>query len=87
MLEKLMPVESNDAVDSKGPGKWVRAPVGIDTCAAISVTPPGVFQTPVKASQRTGEALRSACGGVIYNEGEQEVKAVTNSGYNVNGNS
>ena len=58
----------------------------MDTCAAVSVTPPNVFQAPIKVTSKTGEAYRNASGGMIINEGTQAVDAMTNNWYNANAN-
>ena len=79
----MCPVEVSGN-EVSGQGRWTKIPVGVDSCAATSVTPPGVFPGGVKVGQRLGEALTSACGGSIFIEGTQHVNALTDNGYQAN---
>ena len=52
--------------------------VGIDSCAAESVSPPGCFPGEVQVTQRVGEEYTCASDHVIYNQGQQTPSGVTN---------
>ena len=49
----------------------------MDSCAAESVTPPGVFPAPIEITSRVGEEYTCANDTVIYNQGQQTVSGYT----------
>ena len=59
--------------------------MGVDSCAGVSVSPPGVFPGPVKPGPRVGEIYAAANGTSLVNEGEQDVSAYTENWHPVNG--
>ena len=56
----------------------MRVRVGVDSCAALSVTPPNVFPQPIEATPHVGEEYMAANKGTIKNVGQQTVQAYTN---------
>ena len=67
-----------NSVDNESEGEWIRVRVGVDSCAALSVTPPNVFPQPVEATPQVGEEYMAADKGTIRNVGQQTVNAYTN---------
>ena len=70
----VCPIDSNNQGETQG---WKCVKVGVDSCAAESVTPPGVFPAPVELTRRVGEEYTCANDTVIYNQGQQTVSAYT----------
>jgi hypothetical protein len=70
-----------NSVDGDNNGKWVRIKVGIDSCAAVSVTPETLFpesQFPVQSTPHLGEDYVVGDGNTITNTGQQTIQAYTN---------
>ena len=63
---------------------WRCVKVGVDTCAAASVTGPDIFPHPVEVTRRVGEEYTCANGTIIFNQGQQRVNAVTDDWVPVN---
>ena len=59
-------------------GEWRKVKIGIDSCAALSVTPKDTFPGPIEITEHVGEEYTVANAEVIYNEGQQKVQGVTN---------
>ena len=66
------------SVDNDAVGEWIKVRVGVDSCAALSVTPPNVFPQLVEATPQVGEEYMAANKGTIRNVGQQTVQAYTN---------
>ena len=74
-ITKRVNAGSINATDASG---WKLIKVGIDSCAAESVSPPGCFPGEVQVTQRVGEEYTCASDHVIYNQGQQTPSGVTN---------
>ena len=74
-ITKRVDVCPVSTTDTEG---WKMIEVGVDSCAAESVTPLGLFPTPVQLTARVGEEYTCANDTVIYNQGQQTVSALTN---------
>lgn len=77
--EEIMPVhEGNDGDSQDG----VDLEIGMDSCAAECVIPPGLVDAPVTESEgsKRGVFYRGAGGDKIYNEGEQRVEFFNENG-------
>ena len=66
------------SVDTEPEGEWIKVRVGVDSCAALSVTPPNVFPQPIESTPQVGEEYMAANKGTIRNVGQQTVQAYTN---------
>ena len=64
-------------IDAVNEGEWRKIKVGVDSCAAISVTPPGCFPGPVEVTDQVGDEYTSASNDIMYNQGQQRVDGVT----------
>ena len=51
--------------------------IGVDSCAAISCTPAGIFPGEVKVTPQVGEEYTTANANVIYHQGQQRVEGYT----------
>ena len=69
-------VKQIDAVNSTN-GQWRKVKIGIDSCAALSVTPKDTFPGDIEITEHVGEEYTVANAEVIYNEGQQRVQGVT----------
>ena len=59
------------------PHGWKCIKIGVDSCAAESVTPPDIFPSPIEATGRVGEEYTCANDTAIYNKGQQTVSGYT----------
>ena len=76
--KELSIVTRINSVDNESEGEWIRVRVGVDSCAALSVTPPNIFPQPIEATPQVGEEYMAANKGTIRNVGQQTVNAYTN---------
>ena len=77
--KKKLPVEGItriNAVDAGSEGERVRVRVGVDSCVALSATPPNTFPQPIESTPQVGEEYMAANKGTITNVGQQTVKNV-----------
>ena len=66
-----------NAVDTNCEDGWECIKVGVDSCAAISVTPEDTFpeeQFPIQMTQSVGEEYLAASGHTMTNTGQQTVQ-------------
>ena len=67
-----------NAVDTNSEDGWECIKVGVDSCAAISVTPEDTFpeeQFPIQVTPSMGEEYFAASGHTMTNTGQQTVQA------------
>ena len=57
--------------------EWVCIPVGMDSCASLSVSPPGVFPGLVVFTPQVGEEYCSSSGDVFTSQGHLIVEGFT----------
>ena len=53
--QQVIMVTRISSVDNEKEGEWIKVRVGVDSCAALSVTPPNVFPQPIEATPQVGE--------------------------------
>ena len=83
-LDIVKRVNAVERPQSSTAGEWKRIDVGVDSCAGVSVTPPGVFPGSVEVTDRVGEEYTSASDHILYNLGQQTVDAYTDEYVPVN---